>query len=51
MRRKTQATFFRCNIPRAPCQWETGVTQLQYQYSWQKVMNVSTRKFSTLVDS
>ena len=51
MRRKTQATFFRCNIPRAPCQWETRVTQLQYQYLWQKVMNVSTRKFSTLVDS
>ena len=50
-RRKTQATFFRCNIPRAPCQWETRVTQLQYQYLWQKVMNVSTRKFSTLVDS
>ena len=50
-RRKTQATFFRCNILRALCQWETRVTQLQYQYLWQKVMNVSTRKFSTLVDS
>ena len=50
-RRKTQATFFRCNIPRTPCQWETRVTQLQYQYLWQKVMNVSTRKFSTLVES
>ena len=50
-RRKTQATFFRCNIPRVPCQWETRVTQLQYQYLWQEVMNVSTRKFSTLVDS
>ena len=50
-RRKTLATFFRCNIPRAPCQWEARVTQLQYQYLWQKVMNVSTRKFSTLVDS
>ena len=50
-RRKTQATFFRCNIPRASCQWETRVTQLQYQYLWQKVMNVSTRKFCTLVDS
>ena len=50
-RRKTQATFFRCNILRAPCQWETRVTQLQYQYLLQKVMNVSTRKFSTLVDS
>ena len=37
-RRKTQATVFRCNIPRASCQWETRVTQLQYQYLWQKVI-------------
>ena len=45
---KSQATVY---IPRASCQAEAGVAQLQYQYLWQKLVNVSTIKFYSLVDS